>query len=151
MAGNNNQRRAALLVGDGRIVNGSFRAIGTNRISTLLTAKHQIFNADIGKGSTCHHPVIAASTAVTIKIGEFNTVLQKVATGGRGLLDRTGGGDVVRRHGIAENSQRASAMNFSNRARFHPEVYKKRGFLNISALAVPIINISRAGWDLIPF
>ena len=72
--------------------------------ASLNAWEHQIFNADVGEGTTSHDLIVPAPSAVAVEILDADGVLDEVGTCGGGFLNIACGGDVVGRDGIAENT-----------------------------------------------
>ena len=86
------------------------RAVGTRR-------QHQVLDAHVGERAAHHHLVVAAARAVAVEIGLHHAVLDQPLAGGRVLLDRAGGRDVVGGDRIAEDAERARAADVAVRRR----------------------------------
>ena len=70
---------------------------------------------------------------------------------GRGGLDRARRRNVIRRYGITKNSQRPRVPNLLDLSRRHREVLKEGRLVDVIALLIPLVNLSRARWYFVPF
>ncbi len=82
-----------------------------------MPGQHQVLDAHIGEGPARHHAVVAAPRAVAVEINGLHAVLDEIFAGGRVFLEAAGGRDVVGRHGVAKNAERAGAPDLADRAR----------------------------------
>src|SRR5690606_41502285 len=71
--------------------------------------QHQVLDAYVGERAAHHDFVIAAPRSVTVEIGLHHAMSQEPLSGGRIFHDRAGRRNVIGRHGIAEDGQRACA------------------------------------------
>src|SRR6185436_15720474 len=82
---------------------------------------HQVLDSHIGKRAAHHYFVVAAARTVAVKVVFADAVPDQIFAGGRGVLDRTGRADVVGGNRVAEDTQRASATDVSDRPQLHAE------------------------------
>ena len=98
---------------------------------------HQVLDAHVGERAAHHHPVVAAPRAVGVEILDCDAVLLQIQSGGRSRLDRARRADVVGRHRVAEDGERARALDVAEAARLHAEVVEVRRLLNVGRIACP--------------
>ena len=72
---------------------------------TVALLQDEILNSDVGEGSAHHDLMIAAPRAILIEIGFRDLPFEQILAGGRGLLDRAGGRNMVGRDLVAEQRQ----------------------------------------------
>ncbi len=73
--------------------------------SPLDLRDEAVADAHVGEGATHHHLMVAAPRAVGVEIPLLHPPLDEIRPGRRILFDASGGGDVVGRHAVAEESQ----------------------------------------------
>ena len=111
---------------------------------------HEVFDADIGECAAGQDAVSATTAAVAVEIRRCGSVFDGVFCGGRAGVDGAGGRDVVSRDRVAEDAHRAGAFDVGDRSGGHAEVLEEGRFLDVGALAVPIVDLADAGWHFVP-
>ena len=98
LAGQNDERRFLRLIFYRGVVDADLFA-GRLQLghAAFHAGHHQVFDADVGKGATRHHPVVAAARAVAIEIFHRDAVLDEIFSSGRRLLERAGWRNVIGR------------------------------------------------------
>src|SRR5439155_9394833 len=97
-----------------------------------------------------HDEIVAAAAAVAVEIARLNSARDQIFAGGRSFFDCSSRRNVIGRHRVAENAKRACAMDFLDMPRLHREVLKERRLMNVIALPIPLVNVARARWNLVP-
>ena len=93
----------------------------------LRAGDHQVLDPHVGKGPARHHPVVAAARAVAVEILDRHAALDQVLARRRSLLDAAGRRDVIGRHAVAKDAQRARAFDLADLAGLQPNSWKKGG------------------------
>ena len=87
--------------------------------ATFDARQHEVLDAHIREGPARHHAVVAAPRSVTVEINGLHAVFDEVFAGGRIFLEAAGGRDVIGRHGIAKNAERAGVLDLPDLAGLH--------------------------------
>ena len=121
-----------------------------NGDSAFDAGNHEVLDADVSEGAAGHDAVVAAARAVGVEVEEIDAFFGEETAGGAVFLDRSGGGDVVGGDGIAEDAERARALDLDNVARLRGEAVEERRLLDVGGFAIPFIDVAGGGFDLVP-
>ena len=113
-------------------------------MKSTKAAEHQVFDTDVGERAARHDAVVAATRAVAVEVGELDAVVGEEFSGGRTLLDRASGRDVVGGDAVAENAERARASDGLDAAGREREVLEERRLLDVGGLAIALIHVADA-------
>ena len=94
--------------------------------AALGARRELVAQPHVGERAAHHHLVVAAPRAVGVEVPPLDAVLEQVAPGGRVLLDRAGGRDVVGGDAVAQQRQRARAA----------DLFELGGLLGVHAVEV---------------
>ena len=89
----------------------------SSRVPSALRRQHQVLDAHVGERAAHHHLVVAAARAVAVEVGLTDTSCSsRHLPAGEVCLDRAGGRDVVGGDRVAEDAERARAVDVADRA-----------------------------------
>ena len=137
-AGEDDERRSRALVGFARLENRRQRSRGLQfREAAFLAVRHFVFDAHVREGAAHHDAVVPAAGAVGVEFFAGNAALRQVFPGGRLRRKRSRGRNVIRRHGIAENRQRAHSRERRRRRKLFRKAVEIRRELNVGRVFAP--------------
>ena len=150
-SGEHDERRAIGLVLVGGFVDRHLITAGqVGGQSTFGPGCHEVSEPDIGKRASGHHAIVAPPAAVAVEVIGRDAMLLQEQSGGRVVLDGTGGRDVVGGHAVVDTDEDTGAGDTLDRRRFGGHVDKERRFLDVGALCVPLKDVPGGSGDGLP-
>ena len=151
LAGQDDQRRAFLLVAHGRVVNAHLLAARHVHGHAAFGARSQLIaQTNVCKRAAHHHFMIATTRAVRVEVGRLHAQRHEILRRRARLGNVTGRRDVIRRHRVAEHRERASAANVRHRAGLHGHADEVGRILHVGRLVVPRVDLAARRVDRVP-
>src|SRR5581483_9091641 len=94
---------------------------------------------------------IAAPRTVAVEVRVIDSVLDQIFSRRRRFLDAARRRNMVGRHAVAEDAERARAPDLVNFTRLQTKLCEERRLLNVGAFAIPLVHIADARRNFVPF
>ena len=121
-----------------------------DRDAALGTRRQQIAQSDVGEGATHHDFVVTTACTVGIEVDFLDAVRFEISSSRTAARDVTGGRDVIGRDRIAEQGQRARALNRLHRFRLHLHSLEVRRIAHVGRFCIPSIEFTGRHFDGAP-
>src|SRR6185295_14832728 len=120
------------------------------RHTSFRARGEQVEDADVSERATSHHAVIAASSAVAVKVARLDAERNQILTRRAVFSDRASRRDVVCRDRVTERAQATGALDWLDWSWFRSQVNQERRFLNVRAIRIPVVQFAFARLNDVP-
>ena len=146
-APDDDQRRALVLIGHGRVEDRhltAIRPLGEAAFddAAIPSGQHFVLDADVGEGAAHHDLMIAAPRPVGVELTRGDLPFHQVVSGGGLCRKRPGGADMVGGDHVAQKGHDARALDVVDRAGLGPHIFEIGRVLHVGGGERPVIDFA---------